>query len=109
MLLTEAPLVEGAVAAAVAAGLGESLEKVAAEARGGLAAKAAHLAAGSAAAPDADADRLEPTASGMLERCASPCATDSACTRGRPPRSCAPRPASTPTWPSPTSRTAAAR
>jgi phosphocarrier protein FPr len=44
ILLTEAPLVEGAVAAAVAAGLGDSLEKVAEEARGALAAKAAHLA-----------------------------------------------------------------
>ncbi len=44
ILLTEAPLVEGAVAAAVAAGLGDPLEKVAAEARGALAAKAAHLA-----------------------------------------------------------------
>ena len=48
--LTEAPLVEGAIAAAVAAGLGESLEEVAEEARGALAAKAAHLAA-----PEADA------------------------------------------------------
>ncbi|MCX6374378.1 MAG: phosphoenolpyruvate--protein phosphotransferase [Actinobacteria bacterium] len=43
ILLTEAPLVEGAVAAAVAAGLGDSLQKVAEEARGALAAKAAHL------------------------------------------------------------------
>ncbi len=49
ILLTEAPLVEGAVAAAVAAGLGDSLQKVAAEARGALAAKAAHL--GPQAAP----------------------------------------------------------
>jgi phosphoenolpyruvate-protein phosphotransferase/dihydroxyacetone kinase phosphotransfer subunit len=48
--LTEAPLVEGAVAAAVAAGLGDSLEEVAEEARGALAAKAAHLTA-----PEADA------------------------------------------------------
>jgi len=44
VMLTEAPLVEGAVAAAVAAGLGDSLEKVAEEARGALAAKVAHLA-----------------------------------------------------------------
>ena len=44
VLLTEAPLVEGAVAGAVAAGLGDSLEKVADEARGALGAKAAHLA-----------------------------------------------------------------
>jgi dihydroxyacetone kinase, phosphotransfer subunit len=39
VVLTEAPLVEGAVAAAVAAGLGDSLEKVAEEACGALAAK----------------------------------------------------------------------
>ena len=43
VLLSEAPLVEGAVAAAVSAGLGDSLEKVAEEARGALAGKAAHL------------------------------------------------------------------
>jgi phosphoenolpyruvate-protein phosphotransferase/dihydroxyacetone kinase phosphotransfer subunit len=45
VLLCEAPLVEGAVAAAVAARLGDPLVKVAAEARGGLAGKVAHLAA----------------------------------------------------------------
>jgi dihydroxyacetone kinase phosphotransfer subunit len=55
ILLTEAPLVEGAVAAAVAAGLGDSLEEVAEEARGALAAKTGHLArpAISMAAPSA--------------------------------------------------------
>jgi phosphoenolpyruvate-protein phosphotransferase/dihydroxyacetone kinase phosphotransfer subunit len=42
--LCEAPLVEGAVAAAVAARLGDPLDQVAAEARGALAAKTAHLA-----------------------------------------------------------------
>ncbi len=36
VLLTAAPFVEGAVAAAVSAGLGDSLENVAAEARGAL-------------------------------------------------------------------------
>jgi multiphosphoryl transfer protein len=41
--LSAAPVVEGAVAAAVAAGLGEPLDAVAAAARGGLAAKASHL------------------------------------------------------------------
>jgi phosphoenolpyruvate-protein phosphotransferase/dihydroxyacetone kinase phosphotransfer subunit len=41
--LTDAPFVEGAVAAAVAAKLGRSLDEVASEARGGLAGKAAHL------------------------------------------------------------------
>jgi multiphosphoryl transfer protein len=44
LLLCEAPLVEGAVAAAVAARLGDPLDQVAAEARGGLAGKVAHLA-----------------------------------------------------------------
>jgi phosphocarrier protein FPr len=43
VLLCDAPLVEGAVAAAVASRVGEPLERVAAEARGGLAPKAAHL------------------------------------------------------------------
>ena len=46
VLLCEAPLVEGAVAAAVAAGLGRPLAEVAAEARRGTAAKATHLGAG---------------------------------------------------------------
>jgi multiphosphoryl transfer protein len=41
--LTAAPLVEGAVAAAVAAGIGDPLDAVAVAARGGLGAKAAHL------------------------------------------------------------------
>jgi multiphosphoryl transfer protein len=45
VLLCEAPLVEGAVAAAVAARLGDPLDQVAAEARGALAGKAAHLGA----------------------------------------------------------------
>lgn len=49
ILLCEAPLVEGAVAAAVTARLGAPLELVAAEARGGLAGKVAHLGV---AAPD---------------------------------------------------------
>jgi phosphoenolpyruvate-protein phosphotransferase/dihydroxyacetone kinase phosphotransfer subunit len=55
VLLCEAPLVEGAVAAAVAAKLEAPLAEVAAEARGGLQGKVAHLGAGepesSAAAP----------------------------------------------------------
>ncbi len=49
VLLTAAPLVEGAVAAAVAAGLGDPLEAVAAAARGGLTAKESHLGEGSVA------------------------------------------------------------
>jgi phosphocarrier protein FPr len=47
VVLCEAPLVEGAVAAAVAARLGSSLAEVAAEARGGLEGKEAQLGAGS--------------------------------------------------------------
>lgn len=74
--LCAAPLVEGAVAAAVAAQAGQPRAAVADEARGGLAAKAAHLgqpatvpgAAGASAhgparsngAPDADASRERP-------------------------------------------------
>ena len=49
VLLCEAPLVEGAVAAAVTAKLGMPLEQVAAEARTGLAGKIAHLGAGGTA------------------------------------------------------------
>ena len=45
ILLCEAPLVEGAVAAAVTAKLGMPLETVAAEARAGLASKVTHLGA----------------------------------------------------------------
>ena len=45
ILLCEAPLVEGAVAAAVTARMGSTLEAAAAEARGGLAGKVAHLGA----------------------------------------------------------------
>ena len=43
MLLSEAPLVEGAVAAAAAASGGASLDEVAAEARGALAMKSSQL------------------------------------------------------------------
>jgi multiphosphoryl transfer protein len=48
VLLCEAPFIEGAVAAAVTAKLGASAEQVAAEARGGLAPKVAHLSGGEA-------------------------------------------------------------
>ncbi|HYT51869.1 MAG TPA: dihydroxyacetone kinase phosphoryl donor subunit DhaM, partial [Gaiellaceae bacterium] len=51
VLLCEAPLVEGAVAAAVAARLGQPLAEVAKEARGGLQGKVAQLGAGEPAAP----------------------------------------------------------
>jgi dihydroxyacetone kinase phosphotransfer subunit len=46
VLLSDAPVVEGAVAAAVTARAGAPLEQVAAEARGGLAPKSAHLGDG---------------------------------------------------------------
>jgi multiphosphoryl transfer protein len=57
VLLCEAPLVEGAVAAAAAARAGGSLDEVAAEARAALRMKAAHLAdeADQEAAPSAEA------------------------------------------------------
>ena len=76
VLLCEAPLVEGAVAAAVAARLGEPLNQVAAEARGGLAGKVAHLAgdaeptpatATAAASATASAAAAEPEDAGALE------------------------------------------
>ena len=54
-MLCEAPLVEGAVAAAAAARAGGSLEDVAREARNGLAGKAAHLGAAPAPAQTLDA------------------------------------------------------
>jgi multiphosphoryl transfer protein len=53
VVLCEAPIVEGAVAAAVTARLGSSLEQVAEEARKGLAGKVAHL--GVVATTDQDA------------------------------------------------------
>ncbi len=55
VVLCDAPLVEGLVAAAVQAAVGASLEVVVAEARGALAAKAAHLL-GSGTAPPVPAD-----------------------------------------------------
>ena len=56
VLMSEAPLVEGTVAAAVAARGGASLEEVAAEARGALAMKASQLGVQADAAPDAAAE-----------------------------------------------------
>jgi len=60
VVLCEAPLVEGAVAAAVAARLGEPLAKVAEEARGGLEGKSAQLGAGEPAVPGPGQVQLEP-------------------------------------------------
>ena len=70
VLLSEAPLVEGAVAAAVAARGGASLEEVAAEARGALAMKASQLGAEEPAAAGAgteEADRPPADAEARLE------------------------------------------
>jgi phosphoenolpyruvate-protein phosphotransferase/dihydroxyacetone kinase phosphotransfer subunit len=53
VLLSEAPFVEGAVAAAVAARVGGALAEVAAEARAGVRAKAAHLGSDDGDAPAA--------------------------------------------------------
>ncbi len=73
VLLSEAPLIEGAVAAAVAARGGSTLEEVADEARGALAMKAAQLGVSGpgAEAPDAgleapDADSAPPDAEASL-------------------------------------------
>jgi phosphoenolpyruvate-protein phosphotransferase/dihydroxyacetone kinase phosphotransfer subunit len=60
VLLCEAPIVEGAVAAAVTAKLGATLERVAEEARGGLAGKVAHLGDG-ATVTSVDAPVPDPT------------------------------------------------
>jgi phosphoenolpyruvate-protein phosphotransferase/dihydroxyacetone kinase phosphotransfer subunit len=54
--LAAAPLVEGAIAAAVAAQAGQSLDEVEAEARGGLGPKLAHLGGGAPADAGAAAD-----------------------------------------------------
>jgi phosphocarrier protein FPr len=86
VLLCEAPLVEGAVAAAVAARLGDPLDQVAAEARGGLAGKVAHLASGPDGEPSPPAQEpdgapaiepdgapaLEPDAASAVEPDAAP-------------------------------------
>jgi phosphocarrier protein FPr len=67
VLLCEAPLVEGAVVAAVAARLGAPLAEVAAEARGSLEAKVAHLGAGEPEAP-APARAATPSEEGQTIR-----------------------------------------
>ena len=56
VMLCEAPIVEGAVAAAAAARAGGSLAEVAAEARNGLAGKMAHLGGADAGGEAAGAD-----------------------------------------------------
>ncbi len=59
VLLCDAPLVEGAVAAAATAGSGASLDEVAAEARGALAMKSGQLAPAQPAAPADERVTLE--------------------------------------------------
>jgi multiphosphoryl transfer protein len=84
VLLSDAPFVEGAVAAAVTARIGASLEEVAAEARGGLSAKSTHLGtaapsgavelaqpAGADAGGSASAELVVRTAHGLHARPAS--------------------------------------
>ncbi len=102
VLLTAAPLVEGAVSAAVAAGLGDSLDLVAEAARGGLAAKreqlgeAAHDVGGGAGGGPAAGVAPGPPVTGD-----GPCATAWGCTRGRRRCSCARSRGWTPTSRSP--------
>jgi len=70
VLLSDAPFVEGAVAAAVAAKLGRSLEEVDREARAGLAGKSAHLGTevpGSDATTEAAPEPTGPEARVTLE------------------------------------------
>src|ERR671934_72236 len=67
VLLCEAPLVEGAVAAAVAARLGSSLPEVAEEARGGLQGKEAQLGAGQPPASSREAGAAVAVAAGEEE------------------------------------------
>jgi phosphoenolpyruvate-protein phosphotransferase/dihydroxyacetone kinase phosphotransfer subunit len=64
VVLSEAPLVEGTVAAAVAARGGASLEEVAAEARGALAMKASQLGAQQPAPAGAASDATAPADAG---------------------------------------------
>ena len=101
VLLSEAPLVEGAVAAAAAASGGASLEEVAAEARGALAMKSAQLGvAEDGGPPAAPAPRRLPP---RMPRPRSASATRSGCTPGRRRGSSRPCAGSTPmcAWPRP--------
>jgi multiphosphoryl transfer protein len=68
LLLCEAPVVEGAVAAAVAARLREPLAAVAEEARGGLAGKVAHLATAPSSAAGGPAGLRQEAAGDAADR-----------------------------------------
>ena len=65
--LTAAPFVEGAVAAGVSAGLGESLDGVAAAARGGLEAKTSQLSGGEPEASTGGDEAAVTSAAGTAE------------------------------------------
>ena len=82
VLLSEAPLVEGAVAAAAAASGGASLDEVAAEARGALAMKSSQLGVAGDERRPGGAGRAA-AARPPTPRRRSPCATRSGCTPGR--------------------------
>ena len=104
VVLSEAPLVEGTVAAAAAARGGAPLSEVAAEARGALAMKTSQLGGGddgAAAAPSPRWPRHRPTRTPF-----SRSATRSGCTRGRRHASWRPSDVSTPTCGWPRDRTA---
>ena len=95
VVLSEAPLVEGTVAAAASASGGASLDEVAAEARGALAMKTSQL--GGADDARAGARRGAPSARRPTRRPCSRSATRSGCTRARRHGSSRPSGGSTPT------------
>ncbi len=96
VLLSEAPFVEGAVAAAVMARIGAPIEQVAEEARNGLSPKAAHLGIAEAPAAARAAARRARMPAAAPRRCWSS-GSPTASTRGRRPSSCGPPRRSTPT------------
>ena len=110
VVLADAPLVEGAVAAAAAARGGAALDEVAAEARGSLRAKAAQSTPMS---PTSPATRPSPrpavTTTARARSCGWSSRTASACTRGPPRASSARRRAPTRASRCATRRGAAAR
>ena len=92
VLLSSAPIVEGLIVAAVAASGGASRAEVAAEARGALMGKAAHLSGPDDVVPARAARRRAARRSSVASR--SP--TSTGCTRARPPGWSARSAASTP-------------
>jgi len=89
IVLCEAPLVEGAIAAAAQASIGNTLEQVAAEARGALAPKAEQLGAAPAMQPPPHSRPLSPSGrEASRPSCVSPSKIDSVYTRDRLRASC---------------------